>query len=74
MNNTVWFKVIMTAEEHDIVVMSSSYSEYLAIKKFLSQIKDRRCVYSWVGGHWAISDACNSKADAEKISMMDIPE
>lgn len=63
-----WFKVAMMADDSDEAVVFLNDTEYAAVRNFLSQIKEQRCEYSWAGGHWAISEPCATKEEAEKIS------
>ena len=65
----MWHKVIMTAEEDDVATVLLSEAEYAAVKSFLSQIKEQRCLYTWVGGHWCISSPCATKEEAIAVRV-----
>ena len=65
----MWFKVEMVADDYDMAIVSLNNSEYMAVKNFLNQIKEQRCVYGWVGGHWTISQPCETKEEAERITI-----
>lgn len=64
----MWFKVAMMAEDSDEAVVFLNDSEYAAVCNFLNQVKEQRSKYSWVGGHWVISEPCETKEEAEKIN------
>lgn len=65
----MWHKVIMTAEEDDVAIVSLNESEYAAVKGFLKQIKEQRCPLTWVGGHWCISTPCTTKEEAIAVRI-----
>ena len=65
----MWHKVIMTAEENDVAIVLLSETEYAAVRTFLSQVKEQRCPYIWVGGHWCISSPCATKEEASAVRV-----
>lgn len=65
----MWYKVVMIAEETDVAIVFLSEAEYTAVKSFLKQIKEQRCLYSWIGGHWCISAPCAAKEEAAVVRV-----
>ena len=65
----MWFKVEMIAEECDTAIVCLNEDEYKAVQNFLNQVKEQRCEYTWLGGHWSISHPCETKEEAEKTTI-----
>ena len=68
----MWYKVFMVADGYDEAIVFLTNAEYAAVQNFLNQVKEQRCAFAWVGGHWDISGPHQRKEDARNSRNVDV--